>query len=108
MRLTYNPPCRFVVFFPHQKISLLHFFFFLGGGRDIPLLRFSPRNEPFPPIATESELLLRETACPERLAGHHSAGLGEGAVPEMWTPRSLSTMGDGRERGGVLGTAPDP
>ena len=43
MRLTYNPPCRFVFFFPHQKISLLHFFFFLGGG-EIPLLRFSPKK----------------------------------------------------------------
>ena len=46
MRLTHNPLCWFVFSFSHQKISLLHFFFFLGegGGGRIPLLRFSPQE----------------------------------------------------------------
>lgn len=110
MRLTYNPPFGLCFLFPTRRfLFCISSSFWAGaGGGEFPFCVSPPRNEPFPPIASESELLLRERTCPERLAGHHSAGLGEGPVPEMRTLRSLSTMGDGRERGGVLGTAADP
>lgn len=87
MRLIYNPPCRFVGFFPTRRglFCISSSFWAEGGGGGFPFCISPPRNKPFPPIATESELLLRERTCPERLAGHLSAGLREGAVPEIWT-----------------------
>ena len=48
MRLTHNPLCWFVFSFSHQKISLLHFFFFLGGdwgaGGEFPFCVSPPKK----------------------------------------------------------------